>query len=332
MVVAFFEFAAQVLNHRVDQLAFQLCAIEAELALAAHQAAVDHALFIRHSLYQHAALGVQVHGAAHRAVGARGIGYLGLQRNGLLDGQAFSQSTGGAYADALAAGYTARFGQRHFQTRLNYSVETSVHQTQGADAHDLVANAHAQAAEDALVGVAHDKRMLILVIHLVNLSGKARGIDIVLVGKVDQLTFVVIVAAALQAAVGIGQRLLFGVAAVNDFAEIILSLCRRQLIGHRTALPLSVLEGFSRNVGSLHRILRLVFHLFAVQISVDDIASLSGIRDGFDGDGNLVVSAVAAGKYAGNRSHKGSLIVDDTLLLRQLQAFEAAGIYRLADG
>ena len=73
-----------------------------------------------------------------------------------------------------------------------------MYQSQSSYAHYLVADSHAEAAEDALVRVSYDERMIVFVLYGALFTGKSFRMNIVLVSKVDELTFKVVVTATFQ--------------------------------------------------------------------------------------------------------------------------------------
>ena len=132
-------------------------------------------------------------------------------RSFLDHGRSFLQSAGRTNADALSAGDTSGFDQRFFHVRFDNRVEASVHQTQRAYAHNFVADSDAKTAKDTLVRVSDDERMIIFEFDGVLIACKSFRFDIVLMRKVDQLTFEVVVASAFQTSGSLRLCLLCGV-------------------------------------------------------------------------------------------------------------------------
>ena len=320
-----------VLDSRIDDLILQNRSIKAPFSFGTADSRIHIAFFVRISLDQHITVGFQIQGASHGAVGARRFRNLCIQRNFLLNRLLLLQCSRRAAGHTLTAGFASGFSQRLHHIRHHDRVESSVHQSQSTYAHDLVTDPDAEAAENTFVRISGDERMIVLKLGQVLLAAEAVGLHAVLVGQLDELTFIVIVASALQAAIGFLHRLLFCQTAEHNFGEVVFSLCRRQLIRFFTADPLSVFKGFLGDVISLHKERFLVFDRFAVKIRVNDLRSLFRVSDSFNSNGDFVVSAVTAGEHARHAGHIGVRIIGDRVLPGFVH-IENARVYGLSDG
>ena len=205
-----------------------------------------------------------------------------------------------------------------------------MYQTQRADADNFVADSDAKTTKDTLVRVSDDERMVIFEFDGVLIARESFRFDIVLVRKVDQLTFEIVVTAAFQTSGSLRHRLFFGERARNDFAEVILSFFRTKLRQGLSAESFSVFEGLFGNIVSFNDIRFFIFYFFAREISVDHVGCLARVSDGFDRDGNLIVTAVAAREYARHAGHEGFRIVSDRVL-SGLVAVKDGSVYGLSD-
>ena len=199
LVIIGFSESAIFLYQRIFDLAFQYGAVKSPFTLAAKKSFVYNALLIRVCLDEEIAIGFQLQGAANGAIGASGFRNIGSQRSFLDHGSLFLERAGRTYAYALTAGNTAGFDERFFHVRLNNRVEASVNKTQSANAHNLVADSYAKSAKDTLVRISYDERVSVLVFDGILVPCESFRVHFVLVRKVDELTFKVVVAAAFKA-------------------------------------------------------------------------------------------------------------------------------------
>ena len=121
---------------------------------------------------------------------------------------------------------------------------------------------------------------------------------VVLICKVDELALEVVVAAAFQTSGCFFLSLLSCESTRNNLSEVILALLSGELRNLRTALTFSVFECLLGDVITSYIIRFFVSDGLAIQISVDDLRSLSGVCDSFYCDADLVITAVAASEYA----------------------------------
>ena len=205
-----------------------------------------------------------------------------------------------------------------------------MNQSQSSYSHYLVADSYAEAAEDTLVRISYDKRMIIFEFDGVLLTCKSFRVNVILVSEVYQLTFKVIVTSAFQTSRSLCYSLFFCESFRYYFAEIVLSFFRRKLRNLRSAHSLSVFKSLFGDVVSFDYVRLFIFENFAVQISVYAVSGLPGVCDGFDGDGNLVISAVSAGKYAWYAGHESIRVISDGVL-SGLVAVEYSSVYSLTD-
>ena len=332
MVIGLLQLPIQVTDHRIDKRAILLQgAGKSKLTAHAQHTLVHSTLFIRVCFQDSTAAALGCQATAYGTVTADHGLLLRRQRNRFIHDAALFQCTYRADADTLSAGDTAGLVQGLTHSRKHNGVKTTFYKSQCTNAHNLFAGTHAQAAQDTFIRVTDDERMIVLALVLVHLPSQTLRFHMVLVCHAHQFTLIVIMAAAFQAAGSLGNGLLLGVA-LHDLTEVIFSLLRGQLLHLRTALIFPVLKRLSGYLSGGNGILRLVSDRLAVQICINDIASLSGICNGLNGDGNLVVSAVTAGKYARDGCHECILIVNDTFLSGQLQALDTGRVDSLSDG
>ena len=173
--------------------------------------------------------------------------------------------------------------------------------------------------------------MIILEIDGGFLTCESLGMYVILVSKVDELALEVVVAAAFQTSGCFSHSLFFCVSARNNFTEVALSFFSAELRKFRSAESFSVFEIFCCKVVSGYYESLSVLDVFSKEICVDNVCCLSGISDSFDSDGDLVITAVAACKYAGDAGHECFLIVCDSAL-SGLVSGEDGSVYCLADG
>ena len=188
-------------------------------------------------------------------------------------------------------------------------IKTSVDKFQSSDSHDLVADSYTKPAQYALIGIPHDKRVVVFNLSKILFSAEAIGLHAVLVGKFYEFTFKEVVTTAFQTAVGFSDSLFFREPPIHDFGEIILSLRGGELIGFFTAEPFTVFKCFFRNVGSFYYKRFFIFYGLAVQIRIYDYGSLSRIPYRFYGDRNFIVSAVSAGEHSRYARHESVVVI-----------------------
>ena len=173
--------------------------------------------------------------------------------------------------------------------------------------------------------------MIVFVFYGVLFTCKSVRMYIILICIIYQFALKVIVASALQTSGSFSYSLFFSESARDNFAEVAFSFFGRKLRNFRSAHSFSVFESLFRYVVSLNHIRLSVFYFFAIQISVDAGCCLFSISYSFDGDRNLVVTAVSACKYSRHAGHKCFRIVSYGIL-SCLVAVKHGSVYSLADG
>ena len=153
---------------------------------------------------------------------------------------------------------------------------------------------------------------------------------IVLVCKVNQLTFEVVVASAFQTSGSFFNSLFFCVCVRNNFTEVIFSFFCAELRKSRSAKSFSVFESLFCDVVPFYEERFFVFDFFTVKVSVDNVGYLASICDCFNRDGNLIITAVTACEYARKACHECIRIVSDCVL-SCLVTVEDGSIYCLTD-
>ena len=271
-----------------------------------------------------------MHGASNRTVRACSIHSFCIQRNRFLQGEILLKSACGAYAYALAAGDTSCLGKRLLESRHNNCIKSTFHKTESSYAHNLVAGTYTESAEDTLVGISQDERMLVMVVHFVHIACETVRIHVIHIRVRDQLTLEVVFTSAFQTAVSFLNCLIL-VVSENNLGEVIFSLFRVKLFHSRTAHSLTVLESSRSNVLLGHIVVGLIFDLFAAEISVYDQIALLRVADGLNSDGDLVVTAVTAGEYARDSGHIGIFVVYKAALPGEFHAVDAFRVYSLSD-
>ncbi len=154
--------------------------------------------------------------------------------------------------------------------------------------------------------------MIIFKLYFVDIPGNSFRFDSIEVGIIHQFALEIVVAAAFQAS-GSFFHGLFRSISENDFCKVVFSFFRMKVLHSGSALSLPVLKSLFGDIGSFYAVTLFVLDDFTIQISVYDGCRFLGISDGFNGNGNLVVSTVTTGKYTGDAGHKGVRIIGDTV-------------------
>ena len=105
--------------------------------------------------------------------------------------------------------------------------------------HNLAAGSYAQTAENTLGVVSLDKRVGVAVVFLGHFALEALGVDVVELSDGQELTLVILAAAALKTSLSLSLSLFLG-KAERYLVKVFISNVRRQNLGSNSALLLSV--------------------------------------------------------------------------------------------
>ena len=89
-------------------------------------------------------------------------------------------------------GDTSGLGKRLLESRHYNCIKSTFHKAECSYAHNLVAGTYAESAEDTLVGISQDERMLVVEFHFIDISSKAIRLYVIHIRVRDQLTLEVI--------------------------------------------------------------------------------------------------------------------------------------------
>src|SRR5665811_1912320 len=182
------QIAVLVAHQRLREAVGGVLEVHPEPALDAEVAVVDAAAHVRGDSHQVLLVGVDHDLAADPAVGADGAGLLGLPMARRVPAPLVAERPHRARADALAAGDTSHVYKRQVIGRIDDGVVASVGEAPAPDAHDLAADAHAAAAQDAAVGVAGHVGVVITSLELQGMPAPRTHAHLVLVSVVLQAT------------------------------------------------------------------------------------------------------------------------------------------------